>query len=368
MKWSWRIGRIGGVDIFVHATFFLLLVWIGASRWSEDRSMAAVVDGIAFIVAIFACVVLHELGHAVAARRFGIRTRDITLLPIGGVARLERMPEEPLQEMWVAVAGPLVNVVIAGSLYVGLTLASVWTPMSEFDPGNASFLHRLWLVNVVLVIFNIIPAFPMDGGRVLRAVLALRMDYTAATQIAASVGQAIALVFGFLGFLGNPMLLFIAFFVWIGAAQESSMVMLKTALSGIPARRAMLHDFQAVSPGDPLSVVIDLVLGGWQTDFPVLEDGKVVGILTRTDLLTAIAGRGSQASVGEVMQREFEVVDPAEMLELAFARLQSCACRTLPVVQSGRLIGLLTSENVGEFLMIQAALAGNRGQKNPTTP
>ncbi len=360
MKWSWRIGQIGGVEIFVHSTFFLLLAWVGVSHWNEDQSAAAVLDGLAFVLAIFGCIVLHELGHAFAARRFGIRTRDITLLPIGGVARLERMPDQPLQELWVAVAGPLVNIVIAGSLYTGLTLSSTWTPISELQVGSGSFLNRLLLVNVMLVVFNMIPAFPMDGGRVLRAILALSMDYTRATQIAASVGQGIALVLGFAGFFGSPMLLFIAFFIWLGATQEASMVMLKTALSGIPARRAMLHDFHAVGPDDPLTVVIELILGGSQTDFPVVADGRVVGILTRADLLTAIAGHGSQTHVADVMQRQFETVDPSEMLELAFARLQRCQCHTLPVVQAGQLIGLLTAENVGEFLMIQSALAGCR--------
>jgi Zn-dependent protease/CBS domain-containing protein len=365
MKWSWRIGQIGGVEIFVHFTFFLLLAWVGVSQWNEGQNAAAVLEGLAFVLAIFACIVLHELGHAFAARRFGIQTRDITLLPIGGVARLERMPDKPLQELWVAVAGPLVNIVIACSLLAGLMLTATWIPITELQVGSGAFLNRLLLVNVLLVVFNMIPAFPMDGGRVLRAVLALSMDYTKATQIAASIGQGIALVLGFIGFFGNPMLLFIAFFIWVGATQEASMVMLKTALSGIPARRAMLHDFHTIGPDDPLSVVIGLVLGGWQTDFPVVAENRVVGILTQADLLTAIAGRGAQTQVADVMQREFEVVDSSEMLEPAFARLQRCQCHTLPVMQGGQLIGLLTAENVGEFLMIQAALAGRHESISP---
>ncbi len=363
MRWSWRIGRIGGVDIFIHVTFLMLLAWVGISHWVEHRNLAESLIGVAFISVIFGCVVLHELGHALAARRFGIVTRDITLLPIGGVARLERMPDKPLQELWVAIAGPLVNVVIASVLFIGLTVTDQWMPLSEITVSSGSFFQRLLLVNVSLVVFNMIPAFPMDGGRVLRAVLALSMNYTLATQIAASIGQAIALIFGFLGIIiGNPILLLIALFVWIGAAQESSMTQMKSALSGIPVSHAMLTEFRTVTPADDLTAVLQLVMAGSQADFPVVEHGQVVGIVTRADLLTAVAQRGPQSVVADIMQRQFETVDPNEMLEGAFARLEACACHTLPVVRNGQLVGLVTAENVGEFLMIQAALAqrGNR--------
>jgi Zn-dependent protease/predicted transcriptional regulator len=354
------MGRIGGVDVYVHATFLLLLAWVGISTWAEEQSIAATLLGILFILAIFGCVLLHELGHALAARRFGIHTRDITLLPIGGVARLERMPDKPLQELWVAIAGPLVNVAIAAALFIGLTLGNHWTPFNEITVTGGSFIERLLLINVTLVVFNLIPAFPMDGGRVLRAILALTMDYTVATQIAATIGQAIALVFGFVGFFVNPILILIAVFIWIGAAQEASMTQMKTALGGIPVGRAMLTDFQTVRPADDLASVLDLVLAGSQTDFPVVADGRLVGILTRSDLLTAVAKHGSQTLVADAMQREFETVEPGEMLELALGRLQSCPCHTLPVVQSGQLVGLMTADNIGEFLMVQAALSQRR--------
>ena len=186
MKWSWRIGRIGGVDIYIHTTFPLLLAWVGISSWIDEKSISATLAGVLFILAIFGCVLLHELGHALAARRFGIVTRDITLLPIGGVARLERMPDKPLQELWVAIAGPLVNVVIAVVLFIGLKITAQWTPIGEMIETGGSFVQQLLFVNVALVVFNLIPAFPMDGGRVLRAILALIMDYSIATQIAAT--------------------------------------------------------------------------------------------------------------------------------------------------------------------------------------
>jgi predicted transcriptional regulator len=262
--------------------------------------------------------------------------------------------------MWVAIAGPLVNVVIALSLLAGLAISAGVGTISDLTVTSGSFVGRLLVVNIILVVFNLIPAFPMDGGRVLRAFLALSMDYTLATQVAASVGQAIALLFGFLGFFVNPWLLFIALFVWIGAAQEASMTQMKTALSGIPARRAMVTDFRTVSPDDHLASVMDLILAGSQTDFPVVGAEGVEGILTRSNLLQAVAKQGPQTVVADVMEREFEVVDPGEMLEVAFNRLQRCPCRTVPVVQGGRLIGLITAENIGEFLMIQSALATHR--------
>src|SRR6266568_2742954 len=334
MKWSWKLGSVAGIGLYVHATFLLLLAWVGVTYWLAGGSAAAL-DGIACILALFACVVLHELGHALTARRYGIRTRDITLLPIGGVSRLERIPDDPRQEVWVSLAGPAVNVVIAAALYAWLLLSQTLRPLS---------------------------AFPMDGGRVLRALLAMRMDYVRATQVSAHVGQAMALVFGLIGLFSNPFLVFIAFFVWIGAAQEASMVQMRTALSGIPVSRAMLTDFHTVAPDDTAKRVLELILAGSQQDFPVVDGGKggqggrLAGVLLRSDVLKALAQRGSDWRVRDIMRREFEVVDGADMLDTALARLQSCNCHTLPVTSRGALVGLLTMENVGEFLLVQSAL------------
>jgi CBS-domain-containing membrane protein len=221
---------------------------------------------------------------------------------------------------------------------------------------GGSFLERLMVVNLFLVGFNLIPAFPMDGGRVLRALLAMRLEYTQATQIAATIGQGIAFLFGFIGLFSNPFLLFIAIFVWIGAAQEASMAQMKSALSGIPVSRAMLTDFHTLSPGDTLARAVDLILAGSQQDFPVVENGQVSGILTQRDLLAALARQGQTESASSIMRRDFVVVDSYDMLETAFARLQECDCPILPVTRNGNLVGLVTRENVGEFLMIQSAL------------
>jgi Zn-dependent protease len=222
----------------MHATFLILIGFLALSYWSVGQSVEAVLAGVGFILALFGCVLLHEYGHALTARRFGIKTRDITLLPIGGVARLERMPDDPRQELWVALMGPAVNVVIAALLFVWLSLTSGIQPITELGIASGGFLERLMVINIFLVAFNMLPAFPMDGGRVLRALLALRLEYTRATQIAASLGQLMAILFGFVGLLYNPFLIFIAFFVWIGAAQEASMVQMKAALGGIPVSQA----------------------------------------------------------------------------------------------------------------------------------
>lgn len=356
MRWSWKIAEFAGIGVYVHATFTLLIAWVVLMHWMQGQSLQATVAGVLFILALFACVVLHEFGHALTARKFGIATRDITLLPIGGVARLERMPDDPRQELWVALAGPAVNVVIAALLYLWLDFTGAWQPVATLTVTRGSFAERLLLVNVFLIVFNMLPAFPMDGGRVLRAVLAMRMEYTRATQIAASLGQAMALLFGFLGFFYNPFLLFIALFVWMGAAQESSMVQMKSALGGIPVRRAMQTEFRTLAAGDTLERAIEMILSGSQQDFPIMDDGRLVGILTRSDLLRALAHGQTHAPVSEVMQRDFRAVDPGDMLETAFLKLQDCQCHTLPVVRRGELVGLVTAENLGEFLMIQAAL------------
>ncbi|MBI2822443.1 MAG: site-2 protease family protein [Acidobacteria bacterium] len=363
MKWSWKLGEVAGIAVYMHATFLILVGWVALSYWQAEHSVTATLAGVVFILALFGCVLLHELGHALTAKHYGIRTRDITLLPIGGLARLERMPDDPRQELWVALAGPAVNVVIGAALLLLLQLTGGLEPLSRLSVTGGSFLQRLMVVNVFLAVFNMLPAFPMDGGRVLRAALATRMDYVQATQIAAHLGQGMAFLFGFIGFFGNPFLLFIALFVWIGAAQEASMVQMKSALGGIPVNRAMLTDFRALSPGDTLGHAVELILSGSQQDFPVVESEAVVGVLTRADLLVALAQQGKEVLVRDVMQREFQIVDSSEMLETALTRLQECACHTLPVMRSGRLVGLVTMDNVGEFLSIQAALGTTKGER-----
>jgi len=356
MRWQWKLGTFAGIDVFVHATFLLLIGWIGYSYWLQYGTIAKVVEGILFILVLFLCVVLHEYGHALTARRYGIKTRDITLYPIGGVARLERMPDKPIEELWVALMGPAVNVVIAALLFAYLFISRGLVPMTDLTVASGSFIARVMAVNITLVLFNLIPAFPMDGGRVLRALLAMRMDYVRATQIAANIGQGLAFLFGLVGLFGNPFLLFIAFFVWIGASQEASMVQMRNSISGIPVTHAMQTKFETLSPSDRLDRVVNLILAGPQQDFPVVQDGQFVGVLTRDDFIKALSQQGQNTPVLDVIQRNIPSVDSHEMVETALIRLQESGAKTLPVMHGGRFVGLVTSENITEFLMIRSAL------------
>ena len=360
MPWSWKLVRIAGIDVYVHATFFMVVAWIALIHWNESQSLAAVVEGVGFILALFACVVVHEFGHALTAARYGIRTRDITLLPIGGLARLERMPDVPLQELWVALAGPAVNVVIAILLFGWLQASGAWQAVERIGVTTGAFAERVMLANVFLAGFNLLPAFPMDGGRALRALLATRMEYTRATQRAAMIGQGMAILFGFIGLQGNPMLIFIALFVWIGAGQEASVVQMKSALAGIPLRRAMLTHFRTLTPTSTLGDAVDFLLTGSQQDFPVVANGRIEGMLTRSDLVKALPRSGRTAPVADNM-RECPTAEASEMLETVLGRLQGRDCHTIPVLEHGALIGLVTMDNVGEFLMIQAAERATSG-------
>jgi Zn-dependent protease/predicted transcriptional regulator len=360
MKWSARIGTFAGIAVYVHPTFLFVIAWVALEHWYAGQSVAAALGGIAFVLALFLCVVLHEFGHALTARRFGIKTRDITLLPIGGVARLERMPDDPKQELWVALAGPAVNIVIAAVLFVAAQATNTFAPLSTLDMTQGSFVERLMVVNLFLALFNMLPAFPMDGGRVLRAVLAIRMDYTRATQLAANIGQGMALLFAFIGLFVNPFLLLIALFVWMGAGQEAAMTQIKSALGGIPLERAMITDFRTLSPHDSLARAVDLLLSGAQQDFPVVDGPVVVGILTRADLLRPLARQEQASPVVTVMRRDFLVADASDMIDVAFQRLQGRDCHTIPVLRQGTLVGLMTMDNLGELIGVQTALGERR--------
>jgi Zn-dependent protease/CBS domain-containing protein len=370
VKWSLRIGQVAGIGIYVHATFSLLLIWAALHFWTRTGSLGHTLLGVVFILSLFVCVVLHELGHALTARRFGIKTHDITLLPIGGVARLERMPDKPMQELVVALAGPAVNVVIAGVLFVGLAATGGLRAAGDLDPLQTPFFQSLMLLNVMLVLFNLLPAFPMDGGRVLRALLATRLPYVKATRIAASIGQGMAVVFGLVGLFvspPNPLLLLIALFVWIGAAQEAGAAELRSGLEGVAVRDAMLTEFRTLAPADTLRRAAELILAGSQHDFPVVDGGRVVGILTRRILMAALAERDRDTAVSDIMARDFKVLGADEPLVEAASRLQNSELQTLPVLAHGELAGLLTPENVGEYVMIRSALV-NAGTRRGVPP
>ena len=354
--WSWRIGTLFGIPVYIHATFLLLVGFILMAQWRAGANLASAVGSVLFVLAIFATIVLHELGHALAARRFGVRTKDITLLPIGGIARLERMPDLPRHELWVALAGPAVNLAIAAVVFAIAALAGLH-PTLALPVTAAGTVDRFIGINLSLALFNLIPAFPMDGGRALRALLAERMDYVRATRVAATLGQAVALFFGVVGFWYNPLLVFIAIVVWMGASEESSAVQTRAVLAGIPVTHAMMTDFRTLDASEPLQHAVTLVLAGAQRDFPVTENGRLAGVLTRTALVSALAAGDSSVLVGQVMSRDVQTADARELLDVAFRRLQGHTCHVLPVLQDGRIVGLLTPDNVGEFVMFRGSVA-----------
>ncbi len=356
MSWSWKIATIAGIPIYLHGTFIALIAFVLLSDWSHGHDLAAALAGAFFVIVIFATVILHELGHALVARRYGIRTQDITLLPIGGIARLERMPDVPRQELWVALAGPAVNIALAGAAFL-IQMITTAQPVNLLDVFSDGLIGRFAGTNLWLAAFNLIPAFPMDGGRALRALLAEGMDYVRATRLAATLGQGLAFVFGFVGLFSNPFLVFIALFVWMGASSEATAVELRNTLTGVPVTHAMMTDFKTLDAADPLRRAADLTLAGSQRDFPVLVNGRMVGVLTRDALVAALAERGPGTPVGDVMTREFVSADSRELLEPALHRLQTCHCQLLAVLRGHDLVGIVSADNVGEYVMLRGAAA-----------
>jgi stage IV sporulation protein FB len=359
MSWSFPIGRLWGSEIRIHITFFLLLAWIGVAHYRVGGVPAAI-EGIVFILALFACVVAHEFGHILAARRYGIRTPDITLLPIGGVARLERMPEKPGQEIVVALAGPAVNVVIALVLILFLNARLDVLALERLDNPALDFTARLASVNLFLVVFNLIPAFPMDGGRVLRAILALRFSRRQATRIAARIGQALAFVFGFFGLMGNPMLLFIAIFVYLAASAEAQSVAVIDLSRTIGVRDVMITRFETLGPHATIGEAAEMLLHTTQHEFPVVGgDGRLRGFLTRNAMIQALSRTGRDTPVLEAMVTEVYTVPAHARLEVALRALQEHGRAAIGVVDwDGRLVGYITAENIGELMMLENAGPG----------
>ncbi|HMB48210.1 MAG TPA: site-2 protease family protein [Afifellaceae bacterium] len=357
MAWSFPIGRLFGSEIRIHTTFFLLLLWIGVAHYQQGGASAAV-DGVLFIIALFACVVAHEFGHALAARRYGIKTPDITLLPIGGVARLERMPEKPRQEIIVALAGPAVNIVIAFMLILLLGARADLQSLEALDNPALSFVARLASVNLFIAIFNLIPAFPMDGGRVLRAALASRMERTKATQLAATVGQGFAFLLGFLGLTaGNPMLIFIAIFVYLAAGAEAQATGLQDMSRNMSVRDAMITKFEPLGPQSTIGDAAEALVRTTQHEFPVLDGGgRLRGILSRNAMIQALHGHGPQYPVLEAMTGDITSVPVTARLDKALDALQTSNAPAVGVLDNdGRFVGYITAENIGELMMIRSA-------------
>lgn len=377
MRWSWRIVRVFGIGIRLHISFLVLPLWAAWSGYSERNSWGDASIALAFILLLFVVVVLHELGHCLTARRFGISTRDITLLPIGGVARLDRMPEKPSQELLVALAGPAVNVAVASLMFGLLMLVGDTGEMPFIGVEGIGFFASFMWVNVGLAIFNLVPAFPMDGGRVLRALLAIKLPYVQATNAAAAVGQGIAFLFGVIGLssvlfghfgpVSNPFLLFVALFVWVGARQEAGAVQMRSTLEGVPLNSLMMKDFRIISPWDSLFRAAEQLLAGSQEVFPVVEHGRLSGVLTRNQLVDGLAQKGASATVGEVMERDFPQIDPDATASSVLAALRKSGAPFMMVSREGNLKGIITRESISTFLLVRSALGGSFAiESNPS--
>lgn len=360
MPWSITLGSIAGTAVRIHVTFLLLLAWIGFVTWQSGGSQAAL-SGIAFILLLFACVLAHEFGHILMARRFGIPTPDVTLLPIGGVASLERMPDKPREQLLVAIAGPAVNVVIAAVLLLWLSVttgaADLTQGLTRIENPNVSLVARLAAANVVLVVFNLIPAFPMDGGRVLNAILSMRMDKQRALQISARIGQAMAFVFGFLGLVnGNPLLVFIAVFVYIAAAAEAHSSSLEGVTRGLDVADAMETRFAVVPVDATIRDAVNILLATGQHEFPVVDAfRKPVGLLTRDNLIEALRASGEAAPITEALQDVPPSVRIRDKLDHGVREMNRLRVPAISVVDAdGAVVGLLTMQNVAEMLMIRS--------------
>ena len=363
MRWSFHLARIAGIEVRIHFTFLLLLA--GLWFYKLAHGGLAALETVLYVCLVFFCVLLHEFGHALAARRYGIQTPDITLLPIGGVARLERMPEKPSEELVIAVAGPLVNVAIAILL---LPFAGAVLHPEVFAHAGLGLLPSLFLTNIGLVMFNLIPAFPMDGGRVLRALLAMRMDYARATGIAASIGQSIAVAGGLWALLNQqPMLVLVAVFIYFGAQSEASLAQMKSLSTGLRVSAAMVRQFTALPRSATLHDAVEAMLASSQHDFPIVDGaGTVCGVLTRDDLIVALRQGGAETPVADVMRIDVPSIHHMMHFDRAFAIMQECGAAALPVVDStGKLIGLFTPENVGQLMMFQNALAQSPRRAGP---
>jgi stage IV sporulation protein FB len=353
MRWSFQIAKITGIQIRLHLTFLVLLAWVGFGNGLEKGWLSAL-TGVALVLLVFSCVLLHELGHAWAARRFGIRTPDITLLPIGGIARLERLPERPSEEIVVALAGPLVSAGLAlvFGIASGFTLPLLEGEIQEWG----QLFSKLFTINCGLLLFNMLPVFPMDGGRVLRALLALHFNYRRSTRIAATIGQSLALVLGLVGlWLPAPMLLFIAVFLFLSAGAEASQVDLREATVGLRVQDAMVTKFNVLPRTAQLADATDLLLHAFQHFFPLTdEDGRLLGILTRNSLIHGLNEAGPLGSALAYASRELPALHASQSLSTACALMQQFETPVLPVTNpDGGLVGLFTAENLGELMMVE---------------
>lgn len=361
MRRSLTLGYVKGIRISVHWTFLILIAWIAITNFREEKGWGELVLTVCFICSLFVCVILHELGHALTALAFGIRTQSITLLPIGGVAQMDQLPEKPSQELMVALAGPAINLIIAGILYAVISVFGLMPGLMDvLFIKEETFLFSLFGANVVLAVFNLIPAFPMDGGRVFRAILSFRFGRERATGIAAVAGEIIAIGFIGAGLFYNPFLVFAGIFVYLGAYSEAAFVHSKAVFQRYRVKDLLISDFHAVRPHDKLSDAAKLLLEVQAKDFVVTENGTVLGTLTRDDIIRALRKRGTDTPVSDIMDRNFVSFSAQDRADRVFMESVRGRQSVFPVVDDGNLIGVVDSENLAEFLMINEARIGSR--------
>jgi len=359
MNWSLTLGTVRGIKIRIHLTFLLIIPW-AAYNWGVvlGRGWLGALYGIIFTAIIFLCVVLHELAHSLVATFYGVHVREIELSPIGGVAKMDSMPEKPYQEFVMALAGPLVNLVIAvplGWLVLLLVRNGLIKSFGHLvylmsKPSWQGFILNLFASNVVLALFNLLPAFPMDGGRVLRSALAWKLGQRQATVLAARVGQGLAVILGLVGlFTANLALIFIALFVFTGARQEERLTEFQAVLGDLPVSQALITTCPTLSPDDTLNTVFELAMHERPASFPVVEAEHLVGLLTFIDITSALEAYGQGVRVRDIMRREFPAVSPTDTLVRARQLMATSGLRALPVTEDGRFLGMVTAQQISEI-------------------
>jgi Zn-dependent protease len=374
MRWSWSVARFAGIDVKIHATFALILV-LGAMQWS-GFGIPGMAFGALLMLLLFTCVTLHEFGHSLVAQRFGIAVREIVLLPIGGVALLARNPSKPLHELLIAAAGPAVNVVIVAVLAVVLGMRGT---AADIDPrlllasqsGPSLTTALVWLLeaNIAMVLFNLIPAFPLDGGRILRGLLGFFMEWVRATRVAALTGQVIAVGLGIFGLLsGHLMLAIIALFVFMGAGSTYAHEQARTVLATLRVGDAYNKHALNLSVRDRISRVTDYLLTSYQPDFAVVRGRELVGVVSREHVLRALAGGSEDVSVTEVMVRGVPRLSVHTTLDAVTARMEDAQSRVAAVYDGGGFLGLVSAEDIAEVYMILGAMRQNTSGLLPYEP
>jgi len=351
MKWTFRLGKIYNIPIKIHALFILLLIFF----WYINTRDYGIYNGVlstVFVLLIFLFVTLHEFAHGYQAMKYGIKVREIVLLPIGGVAQIENFPEEPLQEIKVAIAGPLLNFFSAGIIFSIFLFSGKIDYLMDFSITSTNIVKSLFWVNLMLGVFNLIPAFPMDGGRILRAVFALNMPYIKATRLAAGIGKGFAILFGLYGLFANWWLILIAIFIFLGAGSEEHMLKVRNGLEGIMVRQIMTKNVFALRPDDSLKQGLQYIYQGCMDDFLVLSEEKIIGIVARADLMSAIHEFGLNKKIEEIMSTDFEILSPEDKVVDVYAKLSHISAKTLPVAENEKIVGMIGLENIGRYLTI----------------